>query len=143
MNESTLKKLPDSALLDFGVDHSGTGYRLEKMGDIVRTKWFMNPVEVLVNKKSYKSYQEKINLLYGKDSLSKTVRLSKENVTVQFDVFPKGGVFIFGGKKSDPNKSFSLSPDKEYVLSYEKKGFARKSVRFYPRDYVDPASAYH
>ena len=35
MNESTLKKLPDSALLDFGVDHSGTGYRLEKMGDIV------------------------------------------------------------------------------------------------------------
>jgi len=35
MNESTLKKLPDPALLDFGVDHSGTGYRLEKMGDVV------------------------------------------------------------------------------------------------------------
>lgn len=35
MNESTLKKLPDPALLDFGIDHSGTGYRLEKMGDIV------------------------------------------------------------------------------------------------------------
>jgi hypothetical protein len=32
MNESTLKKLPDPALLDFGVDHSGTGYRLEKNG---------------------------------------------------------------------------------------------------------------
>ena len=35
MNESTLKKLPDPALLDFGVDHSGTGYRLEKMGGVV------------------------------------------------------------------------------------------------------------
>lgn len=35
MDESTLKKLPDPALLDFGVDHSGTGYRLEKMGDVV------------------------------------------------------------------------------------------------------------
>ena len=104
--------------------------------EVAKTTLSSGQYEVLVNKKSYKSYQEKINLPYGKDSLSKTVRLSKDNVTVQFDVFPKGGVFIFGGKKSDPNKSFSLSPDKEYVLSYEKKGFARKSVRFYPRDYV-------
>ena len=103
---------------------------------VARTTLFSGQYEILVNKKSYGSYQEKINLPYGKDSLSKTIRLSKDNVTVQFDVFPKGGVFIFGGKKSDPNKSFSLSPDKEYVLSYEKKGFARKSVRFYPRDYV-------
>ena len=104
--------------------------------EVAKTTLFSGQYEVLVNKKSYKSYQEKINLPYGKDSLVKTIRLSKDNVTVQFDVFPKGGVFIFGGKKSDPGKSFSLSPDKEYVVSYEKKGFARKSVRFYPRDYV-------
>ncbi|OUV03031.1 MAG: hypothetical protein CBC42_04430 [Betaproteobacteria bacterium TMED82] len=104
--------------------------------EVAKTTLFSGQYEVLVNKKSYKSYQEKINLPYGKDSLVKTIRLSKDNVTVQFDVFPKGGVFIFGGKKSDPGKSFSLSPDKEYVVSYEKKGFARKSVRFFPRDYV-------
>ena len=35
MNDSIWKKLPDPALLDFGVDRSGTGYRLEKMGNVV------------------------------------------------------------------------------------------------------------
>jgi hypothetical protein len=32
MNDSIWKKFPDPALIDFGVDGSGTGYRLEKMG---------------------------------------------------------------------------------------------------------------
>ncbi len=35
MNDSIWKKFPDPALLDFGVDGSGTGYRLEKMGGVV------------------------------------------------------------------------------------------------------------
>jgi 23S rRNA (cytosine1962-C5)-methyltransferase len=35
MNDSIWKKFPDPALIDFGVDGSGTGYRLEKMGGVV------------------------------------------------------------------------------------------------------------
>ena len=35
MNDPIQKKLPDPALLDFGIDRSGMGYRLENMGGVV------------------------------------------------------------------------------------------------------------
>ncbi len=91
---------------------------------------------LLVNKEGFQNYKEIINLNYEKKVVSKVVRLSKSNVNVTFDVRPNGGVLLIGGKKTDPSKSYSLMHDKEYVVSYEKQGYQKKSIRFYPKDYL-------